>query len=237
MTGSLTRPIADGALAAPRHRVGIRDGWVSAARMQVIVALAIVPVGVSAIWLAVASEHVERPAATALYRCYLAVVPLLIGLPRPLRRRRRRRRVRSAVRRARRRPHQHRRPSVGCRRRAGHRHGRGPRDARQRRAAELSVRAASGPRPRRRRYLADRLGLWRGGLRYGCRPAARWIGLAAVAPASGVGGPGRSNRSVGPFEAVPGRGQPAAEPAESSASSASLSNSWRGTSPHSASRR
>jgi hypothetical protein len=80
MTGSLTRPIADGAFAAPRHRVAIRHGWVSAARMQVIVALAIVPVGVSAIWLAAASEHVERPAATALYRCYLAVVPMLIAL-------------------------------------------------------------------------------------------------------------------------------------------------------------
>ncbi len=50
--------------------------------------------------------------------------------------------------------------------------------------------------------------------------------------------PGRSNRSAGPFEGRwPGRDQPAAEPAESSASSASLSNSWRGTSPHSASRR
>jgi hypothetical protein len=48
--------------------------------MQLIVALAIVPVGVSAIWLAAASEHLEHPVATALYRCYMAVVPMLIGL-------------------------------------------------------------------------------------------------------------------------------------------------------------
>jgi signal transduction histidine kinase len=80
MTGSFTRSIADGALAAPRPGVGIRDRWLSAARMQLIVALAIVPVGVSAIWLAAASEHLEHPVATALYRCYLAVVPMLIGL-------------------------------------------------------------------------------------------------------------------------------------------------------------
>lgn len=80
MTGSITPSMADGALAAPRDRVGIRGRFVSATRIQVIVALAIVPVGVSAVWLAVASEHVERPAATALYRCYLAVVPMLIGL-------------------------------------------------------------------------------------------------------------------------------------------------------------
>jgi hypothetical protein len=51
MTGSLTRSIADGALAAPRERLGIRDRRLSAARVQVIVALAIVPVGVSAIWM------------------------------------------------------------------------------------------------------------------------------------------------------------------------------------------
>jgi len=44
------------------------------------VALAIVPVAFAAIWLAATSDHIERPAATALYRCYLAVVPMLIGL-------------------------------------------------------------------------------------------------------------------------------------------------------------
>jgi signal transduction histidine kinase len=80
MTDTVTRSISDGALAAPRHRTTIRGRRLSAARLQVIVALAIVPVGVSAIWLAAASEHLERPAATALYRCYLAVVPMMIGL-------------------------------------------------------------------------------------------------------------------------------------------------------------
>jgi hypothetical protein len=38
------------------------------------------------------------------------------------------------------------------------------------------------------RCLADRIGPCRGGVRYGLVPAARWIGLAAVAPASGVEG-------------------------------------------------
>lgn len=47
---------------------------------EFVVAVAIVPVCASAIWLAVTSEHVERPAATALYRSYVAVVPMLIGL-------------------------------------------------------------------------------------------------------------------------------------------------------------
>jgi hypothetical protein len=436
MTGSLTRPIADGAFAAPRHRVAIRHGWVSAARMQVIVALAIVPVGVSAIWLAAASEHVERPAATALYRCYLAVVPMLIGLywwrRRPLSRfgplligfglvvwvvswqssdralafdlgvlaegpltfltfylflafpsgrlettaERLLMGAWAVVLVAFFLPWALGSPVIasggplstcvpGCPANVLQ-VGSAPRlveflgrwetytglvvtvatlavywvrlraASRPRRRALVAVAVTSllflpifftyhfsrqilqldpgtletmswfvvgarvllplgfliallqaelfagvargallerlltrpSPEPWRDdvaealddpllrlgywdvasgRYLADRIGPRRDALRYGCRPAARWIGLAAVAPASGVGGPGRSNRPVGPFEgrgpiAINGRrelgqDQPAAEPAESSASSASLSNSWRGTSPHSASRR
>jgi signal transduction histidine kinase len=48
--------------------------------LQIAVAVAIVPVGASAVWLAIKSDHVERPQATALYRSYLAVAPMLIGL-------------------------------------------------------------------------------------------------------------------------------------------------------------
>jgi signal transduction histidine kinase len=52
----------------------------TARALQVVVAVAVVPVTASAVWLAVTSEHVERPAATALYRSYLAAGPMLIGL-------------------------------------------------------------------------------------------------------------------------------------------------------------
>jgi signal transduction histidine kinase len=55
-------------------------GRVTAHALQVAVAIAIVPVAFSAIWLAVTSDHLERPTATALYRTYLAVVPMLVGL-------------------------------------------------------------------------------------------------------------------------------------------------------------
>jgi signal transduction histidine kinase len=48
--------------------------------LQTLVALAIVPVAISAAWLALASDHLERPLATALYRSYLAAAPMLIGL-------------------------------------------------------------------------------------------------------------------------------------------------------------
>jgi signal transduction histidine kinase len=49
-------------------------------RLQVAVAVAIIPAVVSAIWLAASSDHLERPAATALYRAYLAASPMVIGL-------------------------------------------------------------------------------------------------------------------------------------------------------------
>jgi signal transduction histidine kinase len=50
------------------------------ARAAVAVAALIASVVGSAIWLALTSDHVERPAAVALYRSYLAVAPILIGL-------------------------------------------------------------------------------------------------------------------------------------------------------------
>jgi signal transduction histidine kinase len=70
-----------GALALDRTPVAASTrGVISARAAQNALALATVPVGGSAIWLAVASDHLERPAATALYRCYLAIVPMLVGL-------------------------------------------------------------------------------------------------------------------------------------------------------------
>ena len=71
-------PAADMALLAPGADTTIRG--LSARTVQRAMALAIVPVGASAVWLAATSEHVAHPAATALYRCYLAVVPMLVGL-------------------------------------------------------------------------------------------------------------------------------------------------------------
>jgi signal transduction histidine kinase len=79
MTRTIVRQTSDGALALPSPSVRARTR-VSARAAQTAVALAIVPVGVSAIWLAAASRHIEYPAATALYRAYLAVVPMLVGL-------------------------------------------------------------------------------------------------------------------------------------------------------------
>ena len=43
-------------------------------------AVAVAPMVVSAVWLALASDHLERPTATALYRAYLTAAPMLIGL-------------------------------------------------------------------------------------------------------------------------------------------------------------
>jgi signal transduction histidine kinase len=55
-------------------------GWVGGRAVRTIVAAAILPIAVSVVWLAAASDHVEHPAATAVYRTYLAVAPLLIGV-------------------------------------------------------------------------------------------------------------------------------------------------------------
>src|SRR4051794_33641065 len=59
---------------------GVHPRVAGARALQAAVAAAIVPIGVSAIWLAATGAHVEHPTATALYRCYLAVVPMLVGL-------------------------------------------------------------------------------------------------------------------------------------------------------------
>ena len=59
-------PAADMALLAPGVDTTIRG--VSARTVQRAMALAIVPVGASAVWLAATSEHLAHPAATALYR-------------------------------------------------------------------------------------------------------------------------------------------------------------------------
>ncbi len=48
--------------------------------MQALVVVAVVPLVGSAVWLAAVSDHLERPAATALYRGYLVAAPLLVGL-------------------------------------------------------------------------------------------------------------------------------------------------------------
>jgi signal transduction histidine kinase len=72
---------SDGVVAlgpAPVSTAG--RGIVSARRPLAALATATVPVGASAIWLAATSDHLEHPVATALYRCYLAVAPMLVGL-------------------------------------------------------------------------------------------------------------------------------------------------------------
>jgi signal transduction histidine kinase len=74
-------PIQHGEVALRRSGIAVPlTGPTTARTAQTAVALAIVPVAVSAVWLALSSDHVERPVATALYRSYLAVVPMLIGL-------------------------------------------------------------------------------------------------------------------------------------------------------------
>src|SRR4051794_35784098 len=47
--------------------------------LPLTLAVAIVVVAVSPIWLAVTSDHVQYPVATGLYRGYLAAAPMLIG--------------------------------------------------------------------------------------------------------------------------------------------------------------
>lgn len=53
---------------------------VSAATAQRVIALAIVPMVVVSVWLALASEHLQRPVASALYWSYLTAAPMAIGL-------------------------------------------------------------------------------------------------------------------------------------------------------------
>jgi signal transduction histidine kinase len=52
----------------------------SASTAQVLVASAIAPMVAISVWLAISSEHLERPAAAALYWSCLTAVPMAIGL-------------------------------------------------------------------------------------------------------------------------------------------------------------
>jgi signal transduction histidine kinase len=72
-TPDVTLAVSTPGVRAPAQTAVTRAG-------QVVVAAAIVPLGASAIWLAARSHHLEHPTATALYRCYLAVVPIMVGL-------------------------------------------------------------------------------------------------------------------------------------------------------------
>jgi signal transduction histidine kinase len=47
---------------------------------HVAVMVAVVPLAASSVWLAITSDHVERPVPTALYRGYLVAAPLLVGV-------------------------------------------------------------------------------------------------------------------------------------------------------------
>jgi signal transduction histidine kinase len=80
MTPALAQQTPDVALAVSTPGVGAPTRAVRARAVQVAIAASIVPMGASAIWLAARSQHLEHPTATALYRCYLAVVPTMIGL-------------------------------------------------------------------------------------------------------------------------------------------------------------
>ena len=76
MSPVLAHQTSNGALAVSRAGVvaGTRAGIARTAHATIAAAV------VSAIWMAAASDHLERPAATALYRAYLAAVPMVIGL-------------------------------------------------------------------------------------------------------------------------------------------------------------
>jgi signal transduction histidine kinase len=53
---------------------------VSARTAQRLVAVAIVPMVAVTVWLALSSDHLERPVASALYWSYLTAAPMMIGL-------------------------------------------------------------------------------------------------------------------------------------------------------------
>ncbi len=53
---------------------------VSARTMQRVAAAAIVPMVAVTVWLALSSDHLQRPVASALYWSYLTAAPMLIGL-------------------------------------------------------------------------------------------------------------------------------------------------------------
>ena len=58
----------------------LRRARVSTAAVQRAVAVAIVPMVAVTVWLAAASDHLQHPAATALYFGYLTAAPMAIGL-------------------------------------------------------------------------------------------------------------------------------------------------------------
>jgi signal transduction histidine kinase len=70
-----------GALAVPADAAprGIR-AWATPRRLQLLVAVSLVPVAVSALALSLTSDHLEHPGATAAYKAGLAVAHLLVGL-------------------------------------------------------------------------------------------------------------------------------------------------------------
>ena len=70
---------------------GVRaDGWlgagpfartrVSTTTVQLVLAAAIVPMVAVTVWLALTSDHLQRPVASALYWSYLTAAPMAIGL-------------------------------------------------------------------------------------------------------------------------------------------------------------
>src|SRR3954468_2225829 len=81
MMGLSSAEASDGRLVLGRRGdAGSLAAWVTTRALQSAVAIMIVPVAASAVWLATTSDHVEHPMATGLYRAYLAAGPMLIGL-------------------------------------------------------------------------------------------------------------------------------------------------------------
>src|SRR4051812_40976051 len=68
------------AIAVPRQLPLPVAGRITTPARQRVVAAAVLPVAVSALWLALASDHLERPVGTGLYRAYIAAVPMLVGV-------------------------------------------------------------------------------------------------------------------------------------------------------------
>jgi signal transduction histidine kinase len=54
--------------------------WLTFPRIKLAVALSLVPLAVTSILLSVEGGHLQYPAATAAYRTYLTVAPILVGL-------------------------------------------------------------------------------------------------------------------------------------------------------------
>jgi signal transduction histidine kinase len=74
---SSVQPLPVGESIGAATRVHAR---VSPQTVQRMVAVAIVPMVAVTVWLALSSEHLQRPVASALYWSYLTAAPMLIGL-------------------------------------------------------------------------------------------------------------------------------------------------------------